>query len=346
MGDFERVDLQMKRQENGYGLIVKAKEKSWGPNYLRFGIALESDFEGDSGYNILIDYTRRWMNPIGAEWKTQINLGNPSGIYSEFYQPLTVRRLFFISPHAQVKRDVYNLYDGKKIEASYKVTRYDGGIDLGFQPWTYGEARIGLQFTRFSASPKVGSVELPVDHATRGAIVAAGRLDQLDNVNFPNKGYLAQARFISSLKSLGSDDEYNQIEGSIIGAYTFRKQTFIAHVKAGSHIGNELPFYDQVKLGGFLNLSGFRKDQLLGQSMAIASVITYHKVGESFIGDLYLGGSLETGNVWEDDFDLDDLRLAGSIFVGYDTIFGPLYLAFGHADGGYNAGYFYLGRTF
>jgi len=80
--------------------------------------------------------------------------------------------------------------------------------------------------------------------------------------------------------------------------------------------------------------------------MAIASVITYHKVGESFIGDLYLGGSLETGNVWEDDFDLDDLRLAGSIFVGYDTIFGPLYLAFGHADGGYNAGYFYLGRTF
>jgi NTE family protein len=83
--------------------------------------------------------------------------------------------------------------------------------------------------------------------------------------------------------------------------------------------------------------------------MAIGKLITYHKMGESFLGDLYLGGSVEAGNVWkqnEKQFDLGNLRLAGSIFVGYDTIIGPLYLAFGHADGGYNAGYFYLGRTF
>ena len=83
--------------------------------------------------------------------------------------------------------------------------------------------------------------------------------------------------------------------------------------------------------------------------MALAKLITYHKVGESFIGDLYIGGSIESGNVWKEDekkFDLTNLRLAGSVFVGYDTIIGPLYLAFGHADGGFNAGYFYLGRTF
>jgi len=29
MGDFERVDLQMKKQNDGYALIVKAKEKTW-----------------------------------------------------------------------------------------------------------------------------------------------------------------------------------------------------------------------------------------------------------------------------------------------------------------------------
>jgi NTE family protein len=83
--------------------------------------------------------------------------------------------------------------------------------------------------------------------------------------------------------------------------------------------------------------------------MAIGKLITYHKVGSSFIGDLYLGGTLESGNVWTEDekkFDLTNLRLAGSVFVGYDTIFGPLYLALGHADGGFNAGYFYLGKPF
>jgi NTE family protein len=348
-GDFERVDLNVKRQEGGYELVVKAKEKSWGPNYLRLGAALESDFEGSSTYNILVDYTRRWINSLGAEWKTQVNLGSPTRIYSEFYQPLSVERFFFISPYVQWKDELFDVYDGKKSLASYRVTSYVGGLDFGIQPWMYGEARVGLQFARFKASPKTGSVDLPEDHITRGAIVVGGILDQIDDVNFPGKGYLAHFSSLSSVKALGSDDDYNKVEGAILGVSTFRKQTVLASLAAGSHIGNDLPFYDQFSLGGFLKLSGLRTNQLLGQSMALGRVITYHKVGESFIGDLYLGGSLESGNVWEKDekqFDLGNLRLAGSLFIGYDTVFGPLYIAFGHTDGGFNAGYFFLGRTF
>lgn len=113
----------------------------------------------------------------------------------------------------------------------------------------------------------------------------------MDNVNFPNNGYLAQIGTLSSLKALGSTDEYYKVQGSVIGAYTFRKQTVLASFAAGSHIGNQLPFYDQFRLGGFLNLSGLRSNQILGQSMALGKIITYHKVGQSFIGDLYLGGS-------------------------------------------------------
>jgi NTE family protein len=348
-GDFERVDLHMKRQQDGYDLVVKAKEKSWGPNYLRVGIALESDFKGSTNYNILADYTRRWVNSLGAEWKTQVNLGTPSGIYSEFYQPLSVNRLFFISPRVQWKQNPVDVYDGHNRIAEYRITSYEGGIDVGIQPWMYGEARVGLQFGHFRADSITGDVDFPRDDATRGAIVAAARLDQLDNVNFPNNGYLAQFRSISSLKALGSDDEYNKIQGRILGAFTLRKQTILASLEAGTYIGNDLPFYDTITLGGIFNLSGLSSGQLRGQTMAMGRLISYHKVGSSFIGDLYFGGSLESGNVWkenEKDFDLSSLRLAGSVFVGYDTIFGPLYLAVGHADGGYNAGYFYLGRPF
>ena len=348
-GDFERVDLQAKKRDDGYDLIVKAKEKSWGPNYLRVGVAFESDFKGTSNYNILADYTRRWINSLGAEWKTQVNLGSPSGIYSEFYQPLSVDRLFFISPHAEWKQDPVDVFSGHKRVAEYRITSYQGGIDLGIQPWVYGEARVGLQFGKFRADGITGNVDLPTHNATRGAIVVQGRLDQLDNVNFPNNGYLAQFQSISSLKSLGSDDEYNKVQGSILGAYTLSKQTILASLQAGAHIGNDLPFYDTFTLGGLFKLSGLSTGQLRGQTMAVGRLITYHKVGSSFIGDLYLGASLESGNVWTEEekkFDLGNLRLAGSLFVGYDTILGPLYLAVGHADGGFNAGYFFLGRPF
>ncbi len=348
-GDFERVDMNMKKGQDGYELVVKAKEKSWGPNYLRLGVALDSDFEGGSDYNILFDYTRRWINSLGAEWKTQVNLGNPAGIYSEFYQPLSAERLFFISPHVEWKQQPYDVFDGKTRVASYLVRSYEGGLDLGIQPWMYGEARVELQYGRFRASPRTGKVDLPEDHATRVAVVARGRLDQLDNVNFPHEGYVAQAGVLSSLKALGSTDEYYKVQGTVFGAFTYRNQTVLASLTAGSHIGNQLPFYDQFRMGGFLNLSGLRVNQILGQSMALGRLITYHKVGTSFIGDLYLGGSLESGNVWGENqrqFDLGNLRFAGSVFVGYDTIFGPLYIAFGHADGGFNAGYFFLGRPF
>ena len=347
-GDFERVDLNVKRQSDGYELNVRAKENSWGPNYLRFGMALESNFGGSSSYNILIDYTRRWMNSLGAEWKTQVNLGNPMGIYSEFYQPLSKERLFFIAPHIQLKQEPYDIWVGKDRVAQYRVVSYQGQIDLGIQPWMYGEARVGLQFTKFRANQTIGEFDLPENHASRGAIVAGGRLDQLDNVNFPHYGYLAQIGSLSSLKALGSTDEYYKVQGGILGAVTFGKQTVIGSLSAGTHIGNDVPFYDQFSLGGLFKLSGLLSNQIYGQHMALGRLITYHRMGTSFIGDLYLGGSIESGNVWNDDdkFNLSKLRLAGSLFVGYDTIFGPLYFAFGHADGGYDAGYFYLGRTF
>jgi NTE family protein len=188
----------------------------------------------------------------------------------------------------------------------------------------YGEARVGLQFGKFRASSISGDIDLPTDNITRGAIVVQGRLDQLDNVNFPNNGYIAQFKLISSLKALGSDDEYNRLQGNILGAFTFKKQTVLASLSGGTYIGNDLPFYDTLTLGGIFNLSGLSTGQLRGQTMALGRLITYHRVGSSFIGDLYAGASLESGNVWTEDekqFDLSNLRLAGSVFVGYDTIF-------------------------
>ena len=68
----------------------------------------------------------------------------------------------------------------------------------------------GTQFGHFRASSISGNIDLPTDNINRGAIVLQARLDQLDNVNFPNNGYIAQFRLISALDALGSDDEYDQ----------------------------------------------------------------------------------------------------------------------------------------
>ncbi|MCK5351794.1 hypothetical protein KAJ77_04415 [bacterium] len=63
---------------------------------------------------------------------------------------------------------------------------------------------------------------------------------------------------------------------------------------------------------------------------------------------VYIGLSLEAGNVWDDldDAVLDSLLLAGSLFLSVDTLIGPLYLGGGLSEGGQSSLYFYLGRAF
>ncbi|HEY1142112.1 MAG TPA: hypothetical protein VGE88_18195, partial [Lysobacter sp.] len=49
---------------------------------------------------------------------------------------------------------------------------------------------------------------------------------------------------------------------------------------------------------------------------------------------MFVGASLETGNAWATkcDVDADDLILAGSLFVGFSTPLGPMFLAYGAND--------------
>jgi NTE family protein len=47
-------------------MLIEPVEKSWGPDYLRFGLGLASDFSGDSQFNALVQYRKTWINRLGA----------------------------------------------------------------------------------------------------------------------------------------------------------------------------------------------------------------------------------------------------------------------------------------
>ena len=61
---------------------------------------------------------------------------------------------------------------------------------------------------------------------------------------------------------------------------------------------------------------------------------------------VYAGISLEYGNVFQnsDDIQFNNGLLAGSLWLGFDTPIGPVYLASGWAEGGKNALYLSLGQ--
>jgi NTE family protein len=352
MGDFERIDLEVEPREDVYDVALRAHEKPWGPNYLRFGLSLQSSFDGGSDYNLLVDYTMRWVNRLGAEWKNQVQFGEEHRFFSEFYQPVFPTRTLFIAPYFRWEQRFLDVFYGDDVIAQYRVRQRQWGADLGVQPWTYGEVRLGYIRDQVQARPQVGLPFYPGIDVTQGALRLRAIADQLDSVAFPRRGYVAWLNVYSTRESLGAANPYDKIETAVAKAFTFDSYTVLGNLRYGTHGRDDLAYYDLYTLGGFFNLSAYQKDQLAGQVMAFGKLVVYRQARSSVVGSvlgkLYVGGSIEAGNVWERTSEMawDNLHLSASAFVGYDTLFGPLYVGFAAGDRGHDTIFLFLGTSF
>jgi NTE family protein len=348
-GDFEHVGYHIIEEQNKRILVVDAVEKSWGPNYLRFGLGLSTESKGDAYFNILASYRQTWVNSLGAEWKNDIRLGQSTQLASEFYQPLFVRRYLFVAPMVE-----YDQYQRKLFQDGVPVATYENryttvGLDLGSQVTKYGELRVGLVRGPGSYSLSEGLPSLaPADtDADIGAVRVRLRIDQLDSVKFPRSGYAATAILFDSSTGLGAHDDYTRWEGDAVGAYSFGENTLQIAFKGGGPVGSStLPVYDQFTLGGFLQLSGYRTGQFYGESVTFGRLVYYRKLSRAVLTEgLYAGASLEAGRVGGPLVagSPTGVLKAGSLFLAYDSLLGPMYLAYGIAENGNRCAYFFLG---
>ena len=351
LGDFERVDFRVVQTEAGEGLQIDAQEKSWGPNYLRFGLNLTDDFEGDSRFNILINYTRTWVNPLGGEWKNEFSIGRTRKIFTEFYQPLEPFGVWFVAPRAQYNQDTRDVYEGDDRIAQYATKTSEVGFDTGLQLGKHGEVRFGLLRDWVQAAPRVGATGLPLFDIRQGAYTASVAYDRVDDVNFPRNGTLLRSHLFMARTELGADTAYDKLDLNWLTAFTYNTHTMFASMDLGTNLNHQLPFYDTFTLGGFQHLSGYHTAQLSGQYLAFGRLVYYERVGrlpKAAGSGVYFGASLEAGNVWDkrDSVGPNDLRKSMSLFASADTVMGPLYFAYGLSDGGNYMFYLFLGRTF
>ena len=62
MGDFEVADFRVGEEQGQAGDRRQRQEKPWGPDYLRFGLNLATDFSAGSSYAILAEHRMTNMN--------------------------------------------------------------------------------------------------------------------------------------------------------------------------------------------------------------------------------------------------------------------------------------------
>src|SRR6185295_11638618 len=95
---YESVDYRLVRDGAREGLELDLRQKSWGPNYLRLGLGLESDYDEGSRGNAAAQLLMTNLNSHDADWLIEAQLGEEPHFFTEFFQPLSLRSDFFIAP--------------------------------------------------------------------------------------------------------------------------------------------------------------------------------------------------------------------------------------------------------
>ena len=346
---YEDVSYRVVHEDAKVGLEFNTRRKSWGPNYLQFGLALEDDFEGSAGFNVAGRYTRTGLNALGAEWRTDVQLGTEPSLRTEFYQPLSFDSRYFVAPHAQAEKKNINEFLGDQIITRYRVGSGHVGVDLGRELANWGEVRLGVTRGRGSAEVKVGDPALERLEFDTGGLFAKFSYDMLDDAYFPTHGSKFDLIWEMSRPGFGADSDFDTLHSEWTTVKSWGKNTFQLGINLSTTIESDNLIQDYFPLGGFLKLSGLDRGQLLGPHAGLARLVYYRRFGETgggvFDFPLYLGGSLEAGNVWQDRSQVrfDSLIFNASVFAGLDTFFGPLFLATGFAEGGDASFYLFLG---
>lgn len=356
-GDYMRADYRLATEAGGEGLVYQLAEKDWGRNHFRLGLDLRTDFRGSGEFNLRLSHNRHWVNDQGAEWRNRIQLGEKSGLYSEFFQPLDRSAGYFVSSYFDHWLRRFDLYgDDNQATAVYRRRETRIGLDLGTtlgRDGAFGDARLGWFGARRVTIPDLIAGYAARDLERVGWTEQGLRLavvsDQLDHANFPMSGYRLRAEAITGRRDLlGVRQGFHRQELSGTYALSAGRDTLNLHLRLARSSSLPLGAIDEYSLGGFHQLSGYRVGQIIGNDLALLRLTHYRRLdlNPGIARALFAGATLELGNAWErgDTPRLRDLRLGSSVFLGADTGVGPVYLALVHAPKGFTGVYFFLGR--
>ncbi|GIU03301.1 patatin [Shewanella sp. c952] len=352
---FERVDAEFSDTEDGRVLTVTTTAKSWGPNYFDFGFSWEDDFSLDSVVSLDFAYTMTNLTENGGEWRNEISLGFDKLLGSEFYQPLSKDQDYFSRAKVEYELKDWGFFENNQRILELRQTSYRTEVGIGINYTQNGMVELGIL-------GEVGDLENDawglgtVDYSGYGGYLKFA-YDDLNSINFPTSGnrftfnvYMRKETY--DLEGFEDSSNFSmQYEADWRGAVGVGNHAFVGIASLATVDKDGVFTVNVSELGGFLNLSGYHKNALYGSHKIFGAFVYQYDLGRDVLGmteyPLYLGTSLEAGNVWtqKDSVALDDLIYSGSLFLGIDTGVGPAAFGFGAADDGEKTVFLFIGKN-
>lgn len=359
--EFQRVDAYTELEGDDKVLRIVAEDKSWGPNFLQFGIGWEDDLDNNSDLNFNIAYTLGNLTENGGELRSEVKMGTERSLGAEFYWPLDKRRDFYSSSRYLIRSFEWNHYmKGEPlIPIEQKVQSLAQGLGYNYTQPGFIEIGLTADLGKFNDSIYLGG---DINYSTYGGYFKFG-FDTLNSINFPTEGSYLSLSYTLRNEDVDDHEVITKKQGADYIVSGVLDLNWKAALRFGNHAVVAKASYFEAfteddnesiyiaHLGGFLNLSGYQKNTLTGSKKLFAAGIYQFDLGRSFLSleefPLYLGISLEAGNIWQQENTGDqDFIISNSLYLGTDTSLGPVALGYGRTDDDSETFYFYLGKSF
>jgi NTE family protein len=342
------VVYSLEKRNAKTGLIIYVRDREWAQSYLQFGLSVKSESDIGSISNFNVAYNKHNLNSLAGEFRATGGIGSEPSISAEFYQPLNVNLDLFVSAKTGLETTLFPNVVNDNIDSIHRFRRSYIDLSAGkvFKQTT--EFRLGLRYNDGRTITITGLPLSPDNAFIESYYYARLFHDSLDNLSFPNSGIFGKITHISNNEDLGADSDFDQLKFVLASAGTYKRYTVFGRAIFETTVDENAPDNALFRRGGFLELSGTFDRQLAGQHFGIIEAAFYRRLGDITYLPIYTGFSLETGNAWNryEDIDPENAIVAGSLFIGANTIFGPLYIAIGLNDNGDKALYLNLGQTF
>ena len=289
-----------------------ARRNSMGPNYVRFGLSLQDDFQGNSTLQRRNALRACRRSPAGR----RMGVGSADRRDARASRPRSTCRCRSSPagssmPHVQIRgtHPVGVLSDQQphrrvpRAQLRIRTRLRQRVRQLGRD--THRRAARGGQFARARSAIRrirpAGAEPTPFgvhDYFVRFSY------DRLDDVNFPHRGQQAALQWDANRNGTGVDQVTNQVTFSYVGAYSFGRNTGSFSTNAGVTLGpNVTDVRSVVSARRVPEPVGAAQNSLMGPDFAIARMLLVSADRPRGPGVLRRAdvprGVVGDGNVWQ-----------------------------------------------
>lgn len=333
LGFIRQASYEIIQKGDQQGIEIEVLEDSRGTQFIETGLDFSSSFRGTE-FNIRAAYLNTGMDKRGAEFRALVQFGESPGIFIDYFKPLDDGLRYSIRPSLfAFSRPL--LFFNDKGDAVAELDIKEAGASVTFGREFARDMALFAGYSRFAGNLKVevGLPGIKPFSFNGGEVFTQLVYDRLDDRYLPSKGTYVQIQYTVSDEKLGGDSDFRQLKFNYFASKTFGLHNFIWGGQYNVSYGDATPDYALYSGGGFLNMSGFDPNSLIGAQYGHLLAGYRYQVAQSGLLPGYLGTTLEYGNVAKNRENIfKDGFLNGSVYMAYGSPLGPIYLGIGWSD--------------